>query len=220
MRQARATGNAAHRIPAPCLRESVPAPVWLQSATTLPHKRYLLSQVFPERRLFWPLRLLSFLHEAPSVVPTDSPLSTTTSGRAHATDHSQTVYLAAAKLNDLHDGRCDIPPIDGCKKVSRGHHAPGFGRVRAEVTSDLMTFQEACAVLVRKTRTLEFLCCSFDGSDDGSNAMAAARQQVALVGLGMGVGEFDLRPCSSALAETPNGFNMASGKTSRDNCDN
>jgi len=50
----------------------------------------------------------------------------------------------------------------------------------------------------------------FGGSDDGSNAMAAAaQQQAALAGLGMGVGGFNLGLGSPALAGLPNGLTVA-----------
>lgn len=50
----------------------------------------------------------------------------------------------------------------------------------------------------------------FGGSDDGSGAMAAAaQQQAALAGLGMGVGGFNLGLGSPGLAGMPNGLNMA-----------
>jgi len=50
----------------------------------------------------------------------------------------------------------------------------------------------------------------FGGSDDGSGAMAAAaQQQAALAGLGMGVGGFNLGLGSPGLAGMPNGLSMA-----------
>ena len=50
----------------------------------------------------------------------------------------------------------------------------------------------------------------FGSSDDGSNAMAAAaQQQAALAGLGMGVGGFNLGLGSPGLGGMPNGLNMA-----------
>jgi len=50
----------------------------------------------------------------------------------------------------------------------------------------------------------------FGGSDDGSGAMAAAaQQQAALAGLGMGVGGFNLGLGSPGLTGMPNGLSMA-----------
>ena len=50
----------------------------------------------------------------------------------------------------------------------------------------------------------------FGSSDDGSNAMAAAaQQQAALTGLGMGVGGFNLGLGSPGLGGVPNGLSMA-----------
>ena len=50
----------------------------------------------------------------------------------------------------------------------------------------------------------------FGSSDDGSNAMAAAaQQQAALAGLGMGVGGFNLGLGSPDLGGMPNGLSMA-----------
>jgi hypothetical protein len=61
---------------------------------------------------------------------------------------------------------------------------------------------------VHKVPHSQILSCHFGGSNDGSSAMAAAPQQVALTGLKMSVGGFNLGLGSPGLG-TPNGLNMA-----------
>ncbi|KAH9020229.1 hypothetical protein EDB85DRAFT_2120823 [Lactarius pseudohatsudake] len=155
-------------------------------------------------------------------------------------NNGQTVDLAAAKLNDLY-GSSNVPRLDGPDKFRRpskghihdgssgsnngvtnngvygddgdliqGHHAPGVGRVQSGSSRGLRnggggTWSGGQSPALSNTSG------RFGGSDDGSNAMAAAhqQQQAALAGLGMGVGGFNLGLTSPGLAGMPNGLNMA-----------
>ncbi|KAH9012271.1 hypothetical protein EDB85DRAFT_2223714 [Lactarius pseudohatsudake] len=81
----------------------------------------------------------------------------------------------------------------------QGHHAPGIGRVQSSSSRGQRnggggTWSGAQSPALSNTLG------RFGGSDDRSNAMAAARQQAALVGLGMGGGRFNLRLGSPGLA--------------------
>jgi hypothetical protein len=88
-----------------------------------------------------------------------------------------------------------------------GHHAPGVGRVQSGGSTRGLrnggTWSGAQSPALSNTSG------RFGGSDDGSNAMAAAHQQAALAGLGMGVGGFNLGLGSPGLGGMPNGLNMA-----------
>ncbi|KAH9024802.1 hypothetical protein EDB85DRAFT_2179998 [Lactarius pseudohatsudake] len=155
-------------------------------------------------------------------------------------NNCQTVDLAAAKLNDLY-GSSNVPRLDGPDKFRRpskghihdgssgsnngvtnngvygddgdliqGHHAPGVGRVQSGSSRGLRnggggTWSGG------QSPALSNSSGRFGGSDDGSNAMAAAhqQQQATLAGLGMGVGGFNLGLTSPGLAGMPNGLNMA-----------
>ena len=97
---------------------------------------------------------------------------------------------------------------DGDLISSQGHHAPGIGRVQSGSSRGLRnggggTWSGAHSPALSNTSG------RFGGSDDGSNAMAAAHQQAALAGLGMGVGGFNLGLGSPGLAGMPNGLSMA-----------
>ncbi|KAH8994164.1 hypothetical protein EDB86DRAFT_2829980 [Lactarius hatsudake] len=154
-------------------------------------------------------------------------------------NNGQTIDLAAAKLNDLY-GSSNVPRLDGPDKFRRpskghihdgssgsnngvtnngvygddgdliqGHHAPGVGRVQSGSSRGLRnggggTWSGGKSPLSNSSGR-------FGGSDDGSNAMAAAhqQQQAALAGLGMGVGGFNLGLGSPGLTGMPNGLNMA-----------
>jgi hypothetical protein len=156
---------------------------------------------------------------------------------------TQTVDLAAAKLNDLY-GTGSVPRLDGPEKfrrASKGHaldsgsnttntavppvpsnngiygddgdliqgqaqQGPG-GRTQGGSARSLRNGGTWSAA---QSPALSNTSGRFGGSDDGSNAMAAAaQQQAALAGLGMGVGGFNLGLASPALAGMPNGLNMA-----------
>ncbi|KAH9010357.1 hypothetical protein EDB83DRAFT_2557224 [Lactarius deliciosus] len=137
-------------------------------------------------------------------------------------NNSQTVDLAATKLNDLYDGsnvprRLDGP--DKFRRPSKGHihdgssgvhHAPGVGRVQSGSSRGLRiggggTWSGGQSLALSNSSG------RFGGSNDGSNVMAAAhqQQQAALAGLRMGVGGFNLEFGSPGLTRMPNGLNMA-----------
>jgi len=159
---------------------------------------------------------------------------------------TQTVDLAAAKLNDLYVGT--VPRLDGPEKfrrASKGHAADsgshsttGTGAAIPTVANngiygddgDLIQAQtqqvsggRAQSGSSRSLRNgggsnwsgaqspaLSNTSGRFGGSDDGSGAMAAAaQQQAALAGLGMGVGGFNLGLGSPGLTGMPNGLSMA-----------
>ncbi|KAH9010992.1 hypothetical protein EDB85DRAFT_2230962 [Lactarius pseudohatsudake] len=150
---------------------------------------------------------------------------------------ARTVDFAAAKLNDLY-GSGNVPRLDGPDKFRRpsrghihdnssgsnngvtnngddgdliqGHHVPGVDRIQSGSSRGLRnggggTWSGGQSPALSNTSG------RFGGSDDGSNAMAAAhqQQQAALAGLGMGVGGFNLGLTSPGLAGMPNGLNMA-----------
>ncbi|KAH9172679.1 hypothetical protein EDB89DRAFT_2220085 [Lactarius sanguifluus] len=139
-------------------------------------------------------------------------------------NNGQTVDLVATKLNDLY-GSSNVPRLDGPDKFRRpskghihdsssgsnngGHHAPGVGRIQSSSSRGLRnggggTWSSG------QSPALSNSSGRFGGSDDGSNAMAAAhQQQAALAGLGMGVGGFNLGLGSPGLTGMPNGLNMA-----------
>ncbi|KAI9436689.1 hypothetical protein H4582DRAFT_404322 [Lactarius indigo] len=151
----------------------------------------------------------------------------------------QTVDLAAAKLNDLYGSsnvpRLDGP--DKFRRPSKGHihdnssgsnngvtnngvygddgdliqghHAPGVGRAQSGSSRGLRNGGGGGTWSGAQSPALSNTSGRFGGSDDGGNAMAAAHQQAALAGLGMGVGGFNLGLTSPGLAGMPNGLNMA-----------
>ena len=82
---------------------------------------------------------------------------------------------------------------DGVLISNQDHHAPGVGRAQGGSSRGL-----CFAVAVE----------SGGGSDDGGNAMAAAHQQAALAGLGIGVGGFNLGLGSPGLSGMPNRLSM------------
>ncbi|KAH9010355.1 hypothetical protein EDB83DRAFT_2530712 [Lactarius deliciosus] len=147
---------------------------------------------------------------------------------------------AATKLNDLY-GSSNVPRLDGPDKFCRpskghihdgssesnngvtnngvygddgdliqGHHAPGVGRVQSGSSRGLRNGGDG-TWSGGQSPALSNSSGRFGGSDDGSNAMAAAhqQQQAALAGLGMGVGGFNLGLGSPGLTGMPNGLNMA-----------
>ncbi|KAH9000746.1 hypothetical protein EDB83DRAFT_2509695 [Lactarius deliciosus] len=145
-------------------------------------------------------------------------------------NNGQTVDLAAAKLNDLYGNSNVSRRLDGPDKFRRPskghihhgssgcndgdliqvHHAPGVGRVQSGSSRDLRnggvgTWSGGQSLALSNSSG------RFGGSDDGSNAMAAAhqQQQATLAGLGMGVGGFNLEFGSPGLTRMPNGLNMA-----------
>ncbi|KAH9020224.1 hypothetical protein EDB85DRAFT_2005486, partial [Lactarius pseudohatsudake] len=153
-------------------------------------------------------------------------------------NNGQTVDLAAAELNDLY-GSSNVLRLDGPDKFRRpskghihdnssgsnngvtnvgmygddgdliqGHHAPGVGRVQSGSSRGPRNGSGG-TWSGGQSPALSNSSGRFGGSDDGSNAMAAAHQQVALAGLGMGVGGFNLGLGSPGLAGMPNGLNMA-----------
>ena len=160
----------------------------------------------------------------------------------NAAGHTQTVDLAAAKLNDLYGGGGNVPRLDGPDKFrrpskghvhdssngsnngvtnngvygddgdlisSQGHHAPGAGRVQNGSSRSLRNGGGGGTWSGAQSPALSNTSGRFGGSDDGSNAMAAAHQQAALAGLGMGVGGFNLGLGSPGLTAMPNGLSMA-----------
>ncbi|KAH9059940.1 hypothetical protein EDB87DRAFT_679833 [Lactarius vividus] len=154
-------------------------------------------------------------------------------------NNGQTVDLAAAKLNDLYGSsnvpRLDGPDKfrrpskghihDGSSgsnngvtnngvygddgDLIQGHHAPGVGRVQSGSSRGLRNGGGGTWSGGAQSPALSNTSGRFGGSDDGSNAMAAAHQQAALANLGMGVGGFNLGLGSPGLAGMPNGLNMA-----------
>ncbi|KAH9012278.1 hypothetical protein EDB85DRAFT_2281311 [Lactarius pseudohatsudake] len=146
-------------------------------------------------------------------------------------NNGQTVDLAAAKLNDLYSSS-NVPRLDDPDKFrqpSKGHIHDSSSGSNNGVTNngvygddgDLIqghhvpVRQEAYAMVVAVLgpvgKAPHSTSGRFGGSDDGSNAMAAAhqQQQAALAGLRMGVGGFNLGLGSPGLAGMPNGLNMA-----------
>ncbi|KAH8987214.1 hypothetical protein EDB86DRAFT_3245840 [Lactarius hatsudake] len=152
----------------------------------------------------------------------------------------QAVDLAVAKLNDLY-GSSNVPRLDGPEKfrrpskghihdgssgsnngvtnngvygddgdLIRGHHARGVGRVQSSSSRGLRNGGGG-TWSGEQSPALSNSSGRFGGSDDESNAMAAAHQQrqAALAGLGMGVGGFNLGLGSPGLTGMPNGLNMA-----------
>ncbi|KAH9010367.1 hypothetical protein EDB83DRAFT_2581725 [Lactarius deliciosus] len=146
----------------------------------------------------------------------------------------------ASMLNDLY-GSSNVPRLDGPDKFRRpskghihdgssesnngvtnngvygddgdliqGHHAPGVGRVQSGSSRGLRNGGDG-TWSGGQSPALSNSSGRFGGSDDGSNAMAAAhqQQQAALAGLGMGVGGFNLGLGSPGLTGMPNGLNMA-----------
>ncbi|KAI9429122.1 hypothetical protein BJY52DRAFT_1200660 [Lactarius psammicola] len=96
---------------------------------------------------------------------------------------------------------------DGDLISGQGHHGPGVGRVQSNSSRGLRnggggTWSGG------HSPTLSNTPGRFGGSDDGSNAMAVAHQQVALAGFGMGVGGFNLGLGSPGLVWMPNGLRM------------
>ena len=81
---------------------------------------------------------------------------------------------------------------DGDLISSQGHHAPGAGRVQNGSSRSLRNGGGGGTWSGARSPALSNTPGRFGGSDDGSNAMAAAHQQAALAGLGMGVGGFNL----------------------------
>ncbi|KAI9450238.1 hypothetical protein BJY52DRAFT_1428160 [Lactarius psammicola] len=211
----KAIGKAAHRISARALASSRERGTWtsvlgqVAERDNSPHKRYSLSLGHPVHRaptsLASPPALLSALR-APMEVPLPA-------------------------LNDWYGGGGNIPRLDGPDKFrrpftechvrdsssgstavnngmpnngvyggdgdlisSQGHHALGVGRVQSNSLRGLRNGGGG----------------TWSGaSNDGSNTIAAAHQQAALAGLGMGVGSFNLRLGSPGLAGMPNGLSMA-----------
>ncbi|KAH9010365.1 hypothetical protein EDB83DRAFT_2680828 [Lactarius deliciosus] len=92
----------------------------------------------------------------------------------------------------------------------QGHHAPGVGRVQSGSSRGLRNGGDG-TWSGGQSPALSNSSGRFGGSDDGSNAMAAAhqQQQAALAGLGMGVGGFNLGLGSPGLTGMLNGLNMA-----------
>ena len=146
-----------------------------------------------------------------------------TANNNNTAGHGQTVDLATAKLNKLYGGGGNVPRLDGPEKFcrtskghindgssgssngmtnngvysddgdlisSQGHHAPGVGRVQ----SGSRGLRNGGTWSGTQSPALSNTSGRFGRSDDNSNAMAAAHQQAVLVGLGMGVGGFNLGP--------------------------
>jgi len=151
---------------------------------------------------------------------------------------TQTVDLAATKLNDLY-GAAPVPRLDGPEKFrrpSKGHTPDSSGNTTAVASGSSnngiygddgeliqgqaqqgrvqggssRSLRNGSAWSGSQSPALSNTSGRFGGSDDGSNAMAAAaHQQAALAGLGMGVGPFNLGLGSPALTGMPNGLSMA-----------
>ena len=142
----------------------------------------------------------------------------------NATDHGQTVDLAAAKSNNLYGGGTNVPRLDGLEKFRRSstghihHGSSGSGSsVNNSVTNndvhgddgDLISNQHAPGVGrvpsassrsgggVLRNGGDSKNSGYFDRSEDSSRAMVATHQQTALAGLGMG--GFNLGLTSSTL---------------------
>ena len=96
---------------------------------------------------------------------------------------------------------------DGDLISSQGHHAPGGGRVQGGSTRGLRN-GGGSNWSGAQSPALSNISGRFSGSDNRSNAMAAAHQQAALAGLGMGVGGFNLGWGSPGLGVMPNGLNL------------
>ncbi|KAI9436712.1 hypothetical protein H4582DRAFT_2099764 [Lactarius indigo] len=142
----------------------------------------------------------------------------------------QTVDIAPAKLNDVYgtsnDPRLDSPdefrqPSKGHihdnssgsnngvtnhgvygddSDLIQGHHAPGVGRAQSDSSRGLRNSGGGGTWSGAQSPALSNTSGYFCGSDDGSNAMAAAHQQAALAGLGMRLGGFSLGLTSPRLA--------------------
>ncbi|KAH8982248.1 hypothetical protein EDB86DRAFT_3066499 [Lactarius hatsudake] len=113
--------------------------------------------------------------------------------RASTAPTSSTRRPSKGHIHDSSGGSNNGVTNDG--DLIQGHHAPGVGRGG--------TWSGA------ESPALSNTAGRFGGSDEGSNAMAAAHQQAALAGLGMGVGGFNLGLGSPGLAGMPNGLNIA-----------
>ncbi|KAF8268548.1 hypothetical protein EI94DRAFT_1146404 [Lactarius quietus] len=87
-----------------------------------------------------------------------------------------------------------------------GQHAPGGGRVPSASSRSSTGLRNGSNWSGAQSPALSNNSGRFGGSDDGSNAMAAAHQQAALANLGMG--GFNLGLTSPGLG-MPNGLNMA-----------
>ncbi|KAH8994168.1 hypothetical protein EDB86DRAFT_3078381 [Lactarius hatsudake] len=119
---------------------------------------------------------------------------------------SPMVDLVAAKLIDFSGSNNGVIVDDG--DLIQGHH-PGVGRVQSGSSRSLRNGGGgSCSGA--QSPALSNTSSRFGGSDDGSNAMAAAHQQAAPAGLGMVVGGFNLGLGSPRLAGMPNGLNSRS----------
>ncbi|KAH9171646.1 hypothetical protein EDB89DRAFT_1906783 [Lactarius sanguifluus] len=203
----KAAGNAAHQIAAPALA--------------------LAESVIPsaEYRLFWSLRwfclplplsngdgfdrlfpvvgdswasILNDLYGSSNVPPLDSPdkFHRPSKGVCDSSSGSNNGVTDNSVYGD--DGNdCDF---------IQGHHAPGVGRVQSGSSRGLRnggggTWSGAQSPALSNTLG------RFGGNHDRSNAMAAAHQQAALVGLEKGAGRSNLRLGSPGLAGILNGMN-------------
>ncbi|KAI9436701.1 hypothetical protein H4582DRAFT_2099755 [Lactarius indigo] len=153
----------------------------------------------------------------------------------------QTVDLAPAKLNDVYGSSNDprLDSTDKFRQPSKGHihdngsgsnngvinngvygddsdliqghHAPGVGRAQNDSSRGLRNSGGGGTWSAAQSPALSNTSGYFGGSDDGSNAMAAAHQQAVLAGLGMRLGGFSLGLTSPGLAglNGMNPFNMS-----------
>ena len=157
----------------------------------------------------------------------------------NATSHGQTVDLATANLNDLYGAGnvLRLEGSEKFRRSSKGHMhdntSGGPTAVNNGVTNNGVYGDDGDLISGRRASSrggsggslrngagsswygarspaLSNTSGLFGSSDDGSNAMAAAAaQQAALAGLGMGVGGFNLGLGSPGLEGMSNGLSMA-----------
>src|SRR6266404_4078780 len=157
---------------------------------------------------------------APMVVPLPvasmgSPPSSAIAGRAWSTRRScrcskshpmPTTTPRTSSPTGVHNGISNhgVYVNDGDLISGQGQHGHGsIGRCSTQSLRNGGKWSGA------QSPSLSNTSGRFGGSDDGSSALAAAHQQAALAGLGMGVGGFNLGLTSPALAGMPNGLSMA-----------
>jgi hypothetical protein len=148
---------------------------------------------------------LNDLYGAGTVPRLDGPEKFRRASKGHVSDVGSNGNAAAAASGTSNNG---IYGDDGDLIQGQGQQAPG-GRVQGGSARSLRNGNGG-AWSGAHSPALSNNSGRFGGSDDGNTAMAAAaQQQAALAGLGMGVGGFNIGLGSPALAGMQNGLSMA-----------
>ncbi|KAH9010361.1 hypothetical protein EDB83DRAFT_2322456 [Lactarius deliciosus] len=181
----------------------------IHGAQAVPSAEYRL--LWPFRWLCLPLPARRWRHRSRWASMVNTPLLPMfQKSSSNNSNNGQTVDLAAANLNDLY-GSSNVPRLDGPDKFrrpSKGHIHDGSSGSNKGATMLLVLVQSGSSRGLRnggggtwsggQSPALSNSSGRFGGSDDGSNAMAAAHQQQFNLGLG-----------SPGLTGMPNGLYMA-----------